>query len=113
MNKRGYGMIDVIIGINLLILMSLVCYRVMFFNQKSLAYMEVMDKFNSVSSFEVTNIINKANLKMDIYENEDFEITRSKEYFGTENGKIFYITKVVIKNEKYNMEKEYEIIERQ
>lgn len=113
MNKKGYGMIDVIIGINLLILMALICYRVMFFNQKSLAYMEIMDKFNSISSFEITNVITKADLKIDIYENEGFEIIKSKEYFGTENGKTFYITKVVIKNEKYNMEKEYEILERE
>lgn len=119
MDKKGSSLIDVIVGINLLIILAMLCFSIIFINQKVLFTLESMDKFNSFTNYKIYEILLKQDSNKDIFSDKEFFpekefiVEYEKKYFGSELGKDFYMIKVEIKNEKQNMEREYQMLVRE
>lgn len=113
MDKKGSSLIDVIVGINLLIILAILCFRIIFVNQRMLFTLETMDRLNSFSNFQINKILLQQDSDKEFFPDGDFIVKYEKEYFGNELGKDFYMIKVEIKNEKQNMERENQILVRE
>lgn len=114
MNKSGSSIIDVIIGINMLIVLAILSFRVMFVNQRILYAIETLDKFENIVEYETTIFLKKNDSlgEINIWGNE-YKVRSSKKYFGRECNTDFYMIEVNIENEKNNVEKTYKFIVRQ
>lgn len=114
MNKSGSSIIDVIIGINMLIILAILSFRIMFINQRILYAMETLDKFKDIAKYESEKFLEKNDLltETQIWGNE-YKVSSSKKYFGSECEADFYMVEVNIKNEKNNVEKTYQFIVRE
>lgn len=114
MNKSGSSLVDVIIGINMLIILAILSFRIIFVNQRILYAIETLDRFKDIAEYESAKILEKNNsLRENQIWGNEFKISSSKKYFGSECGTDFYMVEVNIKNEKNNVEKTYEFIVRQ
>lgn len=113
MNEKGSSMIDVIVGINLLILLALLCFRIIFVSQRMLLALENIDKLTSFTNFQINRIISNKDLEQDVFSDKAFNMTFEKEYFGNELGKDFYMIKMEIQNETQQIKREYKILVRE
>lgn len=114
MNKSGSTIIDVIIGINMLIILAILSFRMIFINQRILYAVETLDKFKNIAEYESSRFLRKNDLlgEENIWGSE-FKFSSSKKYFGNECGVNFYIVEVNIENEKNKIEKTYKFIVRE
>ncbi len=113
MNNKGSSLIDVIIGINLLIMLAILSFRIIFVNQKMLFTIENIDKLTSFTNLQINKIISNQALESDIYSDKNFSANLKKEYFGNEMGKDFYMITLEINNEAQQIKREYKMLVRE
>lgn len=113
MNDKGSSLIDVIIGINLLIILAILCFRIIFVNQRMLFTIENIDKLTSFTNLQINKIMSNEVLETDIFPDKAFSVNVKKEYFGNEMGKDFYMITLEINNEAQQIKREYKILVRE
>ncbi|MGB5824287.1 MAG: hypothetical protein WBH44_09410 [Proteocatella sp.] len=107
-NNRGSLFIDVIIGVNILIILGILTFKIIFFQINSLNIIETIDSMNSIANDEITKI-----LRIRLYEDRSIEgnkVSYNKDYIDTVDGVDFYKLRMEIKNEKNKITRKYEVI---
>lgn len=108
LNDKGSMFVDVIIGVNILMLLGILTFKTIFFQTKSLNMLESVDWMNSTANDEISKIfITKSYEDRTVGGNR---ISYSKDYVDTVDGVDFYKLRMEIENEKNEIIRKYEVI---
>lgn len=108
LNNKGSLFIDVIIGVNILVILGILTFKIIFFSTKSLNVIETIDKMNSLANDEISSA-----MTLKSYEGKVLDgnlISYDKHYVETIDGVDFYKLRMEIKNEKNKIIRKYEVI---